>query len=158
MGTEPKYWTWTEHELAEYFGLVRNSQSRFLKRLDFEPFIFGEASPRQLHETECHRNSFIPVKMEGGKPAIKESVYRLLGGVPFIVMEQAVSHIDQYKPEIVQSMMLIARRGPLEPIDSVAGRLHIDRSTLYRRVKIFLRYVGRYLSAIQYGWPEGTIV
>jgi hypothetical protein len=159
---EKRFWTWTFAELEVYFGIRRGGTSYYLKRRDFHPEILGVVNPKQLVETQNHPG-FVPVVMgEDGKRPITRTVERMLGGIPWMVMDKAVKALDasdkERGGEVYRTFMAVQRRSPLDTLDGIAKRLDIGVATLYRHLRHALDFVDWYLDKERAGWPEGAEV
>lgn len=159
---DKRFWTWTFAELELYFGVRRGGTSYYLKRKDFQPEMLGIVNPKQLVDTATHAG-FVPIRMgEDGKRVIAHQVEKMLGGIPWAVMDKAVKGLEQadreQKTEVYRTFMAVQRRSPLDTLDGIAGRLNIGVATLYRHLRSALDFVSWYLDNESEGWPEGAEV
>lgn len=155
---DKRYWTWTFAELEVYFGVRRGGTSYYLKRKDFQPEMLGIVNPKQLVDTATHAG-FVPIRMgEDGKRVISRQVEKMLGGIPWAVMEKAMKGLEGADADVYRTFMAVQRRSPLDTMGAIAERRCIDKATVYRQLRKALDYVDWYLDAESEGWVDGTQV
>lgn len=160
--TQKRFWTWTFAELEVYFGIRRGGTPHYLKRKDFHPEILGVVNPKQLVDTATHPG-FVPVRMgEDGKRVIARDVERMLGGIPWAVMDKAVRGLEgadsEHGGHVYRTFMAVQHRTPMDTLEGIAKRRNIGIATLYRHLRHALDFVSWYLDMESEGWPEGAEV
>jgi|GEM_PF-5435188 len=108
-------------EMENFFGIRRGQRSRYLQRKDFLPDTLSHMQPKQLVDTATH-SGFIPIRMgEDGKRLIARDVEKMLGGVAWRFMHQAVEHLGQVAPDAYKTLHAVMARLPLVTNEMIAA-------------------------------------
>lgn len=144
-------------DLEAYYGLRSGQRSHYVRRENFRPDVLSFVQPKQLVDTETHPG-FVPVKMgEDGRRVMSRSVEKMLGGIDYRYMHEAVEHMGQVKPHLYRTLKALTNRMPGVTNQMIAERLgYEDPGTISDHINAITETVYDYLAWVADRWPTGS--
>ncbi|MNX67405.1 hypothetical protein D3C86_985300 [compost metagenome] len=140
--------TWSNEQLLTYLCDPKAKPyrgSNYFHGRDFSTGVLSSTSPRQLHETARHQGVYI--KLEGGKPALREQVVEYLDGIPHAWVREALEHLREFDREAWRALDATIYRQTLgDTAEALAERIDCDRSAYFKRRARGVDAVSAYLS------------